>query len=110
MHRVQLAVKSPICVEISSKIVYIFCVTKATDLKIVFLKNLWKIDVETCVTLIFVKKKKNIFYIFLPFFLAFFQPSLAPKFNWSYRSNLFYYELTLKNWAMNMHLNPIPII
>ena len=27
------------------------CMTKATDLKTIFLKSPWKMDVETCVTL-----------------------------------------------------------
>ena len=27
-----------------------------------------------------------------------------------YRSNFFFYELTMKNWAMHMHFNPLPIL
>ena len=52
--------------------------TKATDLKTIFLKSICKMDVETCVTLCF-KQKKIFFTFFLPFFGTFLQPSLAPK-------------------------------
>ena len=48
-----------------------FFVTKATDLKIIFLK----MDLETCVTIGYLFKKITI----LPFFGLFFQPSLEPK-------------------------------
>ena len=51
--------------------------TKATDLKPIFLKSTRKSDVETTGhTLIFVFKQKNIF-TFFTFFWHFFQPSLA---------------------------------
>ena len=70
------AVKSPVCVK-KTKMAHKFFVTKATDLKIIFLKSPWKMNVETCHDICLKNKTKN--YILLPFFLAFFQPSLAPK-------------------------------
>ena len=51
---------------------YNFFVIKATNQSYIFEKPFKKMNVETCVTI--VKKKIR----FLPF-LAFFQPSLAPK-------------------------------
>ena len=45
------AVKSSVCVKRKSKIAHNFLMTKATDLKTIFLKSPWKMDVETCVTL-----------------------------------------------------------
>ena len=52
---------------------------KATDLKTIFLKSPVKMHVETCATFdICIKQKKNMVYIVFTF-LAFFQPSLAPK-------------------------------
>ena len=62
--------------------------------------------VETFVTLwdLF-KTKKYFFTFFYPFSGIFFQPSLAPKL-----LKISVYELALKNWAMNMHFNPIPIL
>ena len=51
MHRVGYrAVKSPECVK-KYKIAHNFFMTKATDLKTIFLKSPCKMDVETCVTL-----------------------------------------------------------
>ena len=58
--------------EKKSKIPHNFFVTKATDLKTTFLGSPWKMDVETCVTLWYFLKQKQIF-------LHFFQPSLALK-------------------------------
>ena len=57
-------------------------------------------DVETSVTLL---KQKNIL-----FFGIFFNLALRPNYE-SYRSN-FFNKLALKNWAMNMHFNPMPIL
>ena len=54
-----------------TKMAHKFFVTKATDLKIIFL------NVETCHDICL--KKQNKKYILSPFFVAFFQPSLAPK-------------------------------
>ena len=38
-----------------------------------------KMGVETCVTLWYLPKQKNISYIYFNLLLAFLQPSLAPK-------------------------------
>ena len=56
-------------------------------------------NVETCVT---IKKK------FLPFFGLFstFLSAQTIKIN----SLIFFNELALKNWSMNMYFNPIPIL
>ena len=62
--------------------------TKATDLKTIFLKSPWKMDVETCVTL---------WYLFLHFFdlfWHFFQHSLHSK---VIDLIFFFNELALKN-------------
>ena len=69
MHRLGYrAVKSPECVKKKSKIAHNFFRTKATDLKTIFLKSPWKMNVETCVTLWhLIKTTKNIFNIFLAF-------------------------------------------
>ena len=46
MHRVECkAVKSPECVKKKSKIAQNFLMTKATDLKTIFLKRPWKIGI-----------------------------------------------------------------
>ena len=47
MHRVGYrAVKSPECVKKKSKIAHNFFMTKATDLKTIFLKSPWKMGVD----------------------------------------------------------------
>ena len=73
MHRVGYrAVKSPICVK-KSQIDHNFFVTKATDLKSLFLKSPWKMDVETRVTLWYLFKTKKYFLQFLTNFRHFFK-------------------------------------
>ena len=53
-------------------------------------------------------KQKNICYIFLSFFWHFF--SILPSTQTIKVIDLIFFdELALKNWAMNMHLNP-PIL
>ena len=54
-------------------------------------------------------KTKKKFFIFLPFLWIF---STLPSTQTIklFRSNFFFFELPMKNWAMNMHLNPIPIL
>ena len=52
------------------KITYNFFVTKASDLKILFLKSLWKMDAETYHT----KQNKIFFTFFYYFFGIFFNP------------------------------------
>ena len=59
--------------------------TKATELKNIFLKSTLKMDVKICVTLIFALNKKNIFFTF---FDIFFNPPWHPNYK-SYRSNFF---------------------
>ena len=68
-------------------------------------------DVETCVTwsqfdICFKKQTKK--YIFSTFFGLFFQPFLAPKL--LKLSVYFFNDLVLKNWSLDMHLNPVPIL
>ena len=55
------AVKSPECVKIISKIAHNFFMTKATDLKTIFLKPLKNGCRNMCHTLIFVLNKKKYF-------------------------------------------------
>ena len=63
-----------------SKITHNFFVTKTTNIKIIFLKSPWKMDDDTSVTLWYLfKRKPNFSFTFLEPFLAFFQPTLAPK-------------------------------
>ena len=70
--------------------------TKATDLKTIFLKSPWIIHVKTCVTLWYLfRTKNNFFFRFFPF-SHIFSPCLAPKLINCYRSNFFFFEMTMK--------------
>ena len=57
-----------------SKIAHHFFVTKATDLKTIFLKSPWNMHVETCVTLWDLFKTKIFFSFFCLFLGLFFNP------------------------------------
>ena len=63
-------------------------------------------DVGTCVTLLYGKTKQKYILHLFDSFLAFFS-TLPSTQTIDYRSN---YELALKNWAMNMNFNHIPIL
>ena len=96
--------------------------TKATGLKIIFLKSPWKMRLETCVTLwIFFFLY---FVTFSPFIWHFFQHSPGPKllkisvlfsFQWAYLEKWGY---TLRNFKFssnnissnNIHFNPIRLV
>jgi len=54
--------------------------------------------------------KKNIFKIFFDPFLGIFFSTLSSAKTIEVIGLFFFYELALKNWAMNIHFNPIPII
>jgi len=58
-------------------------------------------DVETYL------KQKRIFFTFLELFLHFFSTLHSVK---TIKVYFFFNELALKNWAMNMHFNPIHIL
>ena len=62
-------------------------------------------DIDTCVTLSYLFKTKNKIFVF--FFLHFFNPSAQTI---KAIDLLFFNELALKNWAMNVHLNHISIL
>ena len=79
--------------------------TKATDLKAIFLKSSREMDVEICVTLWYMFKTKKVFFeIFLSL------PSTQTI------TNVFFNELPLKTLAMNIEhfnyedFNHIPIL
>ena len=70
--------------------------TEATDLKTIFLKSPWKMDVEICVTLWYMCLKK-IFFRSFDSFLHLFQPFLAPKLS----------KLSLNFFFFNDHVKTI---
>ena len=83
--------------------------TKATDLKTIFLKPLKNECRNMCNTLIFVSNKPNIFSIFYIFFIFSTLPiNLTIKF-----SNLFFFSMSwiwkIGLWTLNMHFNPLPL-
>ena len=101
MHRVGYrAVKILVCVKKNLKYLITF-----VQLKLKPLKNECR---NMCHTLIFVLNIK----IFFPFLILligiFFNPPQHP--NYKIFQAIFFNELVLKNWAMNMHFNPIPIL
>ena len=52
----------------------------------------------------------TLLHFFYPF-LHYFQSSRAPKVSTSkVIGQIFFNELALKNWALNIHFNPIPIL
>ena len=62
-----------------------------------------------CHTLMFDLNKQKIFLTFFLLFFAFFS-TLPSTQTIKVIDLIFFNELALKNWAMNMHLNPIPIL
>ena len=102
MHRLDYrAVKSPVYVKKKYKIAHNFFVTKATDLKALFVRSPWKTNVETYVTLWYLSKKKSYFFTFLIGIFSTLSSSQTLKvigliFSISWP------------WKMIMHFNPIP--
>ena len=82
--------------------------TKATGLKTIFFKKALEKWVQKHVSHFDIcLKQKNIFFNFSePFFGIFFNPPQHPNYE-SYRSNFFFNELALTNWAMHMLFNPV---
>ena len=79
MHRIGYRVEKVWSVKKKFKNAHNLFVIKDIDLKIIFLKNHSKMDVEKCVTFKYLFKTKKKFCNFLTIFFAFFLPSIASK-------------------------------